>query len=65
MEVGVGKIWSLVLPVIETPDSGPSELDVMGSDELVLEDADTVLLVPVEVVFEVDHAVDEIEIDVF
>jgi len=65
VEVRVGGICSLPLLEIETPDSGPSELDVMGNDELVLEDADAVLLVPVKVVFEIDNAVGEIEMDVF
>jgi hypothetical protein len=65
VEVRVGNKISLPLLEIETPDSEASELDVTGSDEVVLEDADAVLLVPVKVVFEADNAVGEIEIDVF
>lgn len=64
VEVRVGEICSLPLLEIETPDSGPSELDVMASDESVLELADVVLLIPVKAELEVNIAVDdEVELD--
>lgn len=64
VEVRVGKICSLPLLEVETSDSRPSELDVMASDESVLELADAVSLVPVKAELEVNVAIDdEVELD--
>jgi hypothetical protein len=64
VEVRDGKTRSLPLLMIETPDSGLSELDVMDVDELALELAETVLPVLVKAELEVNTVVDDkLELD--